>query len=313
MSEYLTTKEVAAYLRLNEKKVYALVAEGKLPAARLSGKWIFPRDLIDQWVAGCTVYPASGLMGALLDQMVVIQGSDDWLLGNLVELFQAETGVPIPTSATGSLAGLRAVSDGLAHMAGCHVDNDQVRETLNLAEGCYLVSLFDRQQGLIYDRKSQADLEGLAQVAARGLRWADRQPQSGTYRLVERLFAQVGASTAGLQRVGPLRTHLELALTILQAKADVGLGIQVAADTCGLDFMPLHTERYKLAVPVAFVSHPMVARFMEFLLSNLQSGDPVAGYGLEPCGQLEVIAAPDRPQRPKREAPSPAWVEGMGK
>ena len=37
MAEYLTTREVAKYLRLNEKKVYALVADGQLPAARISG------------------------------------------------------------------------------------------------------------------------------------------------------------------------------------------------------------------------------------------------------------------------------------
>lgn len=48
MAESLTTREVARYVRLNEKKVYALVSEGQLPAARLSGKWLFPKHLIDQ-------------------------------------------------------------------------------------------------------------------------------------------------------------------------------------------------------------------------------------------------------------------------
>ena len=79
MADYLTTREVARYLRLNEKKVYALVSEGQLPAARLSGKWLFPKHLIDQWVERKTVIPVSGLMGALLGEMIVIQGSDDWL------------------------------------------------------------------------------------------------------------------------------------------------------------------------------------------------------------------------------------------
>lgn len=36
---YFTTKEVAMYLHLNEKKIYAMVAEGKLPAARPTS-WI---------------------------------------------------------------------------------------------------------------------------------------------------------------------------------------------------------------------------------------------------------------------------------
>jgi len=39
MAEYLTTKEAAKYLKLNEKKLYELVSKGLMPAARISGKW----------------------------------------------------------------------------------------------------------------------------------------------------------------------------------------------------------------------------------------------------------------------------------
>jgi excisionase family DNA binding protein len=71
MAQYLTTREVAAYLRLNEKKVYELVAQGQLPAARISGKWLFPKHLVDQWVERNTLYPfgpnfsAPGVTGLL--------------------------------------------------------------------------------------------------------------------------------------------------------------------------------------------------------------------------------------------------------
>ena len=44
MPEYLSSSEVARYLKLNQKKVYALVAAGQLPAARISGKWCFQRS-----------------------------------------------------------------------------------------------------------------------------------------------------------------------------------------------------------------------------------------------------------------------------
>jgi len=87
MAEYLTTKEIARYLRINEKKVYDLVARGELPAARISGKWLFPKHLVDQWVERNTVYPAHGLMGAVLDELVVVQGSDDWLFSQASERF----------------------------------------------------------------------------------------------------------------------------------------------------------------------------------------------------------------------------------
>ena len=49
-SRFMNVREVARYLQVNEKKVYALVSEGSIPATRLTGKWLFPRDLVDQWM-----------------------------------------------------------------------------------------------------------------------------------------------------------------------------------------------------------------------------------------------------------------------
>jgi len=208
----------------------------------------------------------------------------------------------------GSVAGLDALDAGLAHLAGCHVDNAQVARSLHLFEGCYLVNLFERKQGLLVDRRRHPEVSGLADVVERGLTWADRQPGSGTYRLAERLFAEAGLEMTGIERSGPHGSHLELALAIVQGQADCGLGIQVAAERCGLDFVGLHTERYKLAVPVAFSAHPTVARFMAFLLDQLRREPGVPGYGLEPLGLLEVIGAPDAPPRPRRRTPPPDWA-----
>ncbi|MGD9710380.1 MAG: helix-turn-helix domain-containing protein, partial [Halothiobacillaceae bacterium] len=38
----LDTREAAAFLHLNEKKLYELAKNGELPAARVGGKWLFP-------------------------------------------------------------------------------------------------------------------------------------------------------------------------------------------------------------------------------------------------------------------------------
>ena len=44
------TKELAEYLSINEKQVYRLIKERRIPATRITGKWLFPRQLIDEWV-----------------------------------------------------------------------------------------------------------------------------------------------------------------------------------------------------------------------------------------------------------------------
>ncbi|MCD4741424.1 MAG: helix-turn-helix domain-containing protein, partial [Desulfobacteraceae bacterium] len=50
MSKLFSTKEVAVFLKVNEKMVYSLIAEKGLPATKVTGKWLFPLDLIEQWV-----------------------------------------------------------------------------------------------------------------------------------------------------------------------------------------------------------------------------------------------------------------------
>ena len=48
--ELMTTKEVAAYLRIKERKVYELISARRIPCIRVAGKWLFPKVLIDLWV-----------------------------------------------------------------------------------------------------------------------------------------------------------------------------------------------------------------------------------------------------------------------
>lgn len=49
--EIMTLKEVAEYLKVAEKTVYRLVADGKLPGFKVGGSWRFKRVDIDAWIA----------------------------------------------------------------------------------------------------------------------------------------------------------------------------------------------------------------------------------------------------------------------
>jgi putative molybdopterin biosynthesis protein len=50
LQEMMNVKEVAQYLRINEKLVYMLARDRRIPATRVTGKWIFPKHLIDEWI-----------------------------------------------------------------------------------------------------------------------------------------------------------------------------------------------------------------------------------------------------------------------
>ena len=49
-SDYLTTKELAELLRIKERKVYELATDGAIPVSRVTGKLLFPRELVELWV-----------------------------------------------------------------------------------------------------------------------------------------------------------------------------------------------------------------------------------------------------------------------
>ena len=46
----LTARELADYLRLNERTVLKLAAQGQLPGARIGNQWRFKRAVVDAWL-----------------------------------------------------------------------------------------------------------------------------------------------------------------------------------------------------------------------------------------------------------------------
>ena len=58
-TEYLTTRELAALLRIKERKVYDLAASGTVPCSKAMGKLLFPRTEIEAWIAAGRHRPES--------------------------------------------------------------------------------------------------------------------------------------------------------------------------------------------------------------------------------------------------------------
>src|SRR5215468_6629459 len=100
MADLLTTEEAADYLRLSERKLYELVADGAVPCTKVTGKWLFPKAALDRWLAAGLSTPAS-LMQASAPP--IVGGSHDPLL----EWALRESGCALATLPEGSEAGLR--------------------------------------------------------------------------------------------------------------------------------------------------------------------------------------------------------------
>ena len=47
---FMTTGEVARYLRVDKYTIYRLVAKGKLPAFKVGNQWRFKRSILERWL-----------------------------------------------------------------------------------------------------------------------------------------------------------------------------------------------------------------------------------------------------------------------
>ncbi len=252
MIDLMTTAEVAAYLRLKERKIYELTRQRRIPCTRVAGKWLFPRRAVDGWIGRHTEYRGASLALA----PPVIAGSHDPLLDWAVR----QSGCDLAMLTAGSEDGLRRLADAQALAAGIHLIDGETgvynvpAVTARGAVGggsigdIVLLEWAWREQGLVVAAGNPLGLHGLADVKRRRARLACRQEGAGAQALLRHLLKQARISYDGLDVVNPpALNETELAALIVDGKADCGLAIRASARRFRLDFVPLQRERFDLA------------------------------------------------------------------
>ena len=227
--EMMDTREVAAYLRLKERRVYDLVRQRAIPHVRATGKLLFPRAQIDAWIAAKG--GASGV--AARARPPIIAGSHDPLL----EWSVRESRCGLAILAGGSRAGVDALARGEATAAATHWLDDAtgdynvplVRATLAGAD-VVVLEWARRTQGFLLREGNPHRIHRIPDLARKRLRIATRQPESGSHRLFQHLLVRAGISPESLDWL-PRAAHAEteLAAIVRDGLADVGLGIEAAA------------------------------------------------------------------------------------
>ena len=246
--ELMTVKEVARYLSLNEKKIYALAKEGSIPCTKVTGKWMFPKRLVDRWLETSV----SG--GRSLDS-ISIKGSHDPALELLAsEVHDRFPRLTILSAHVGSLEGLMMLGRGGSHMSGVHLYDPEsneynitfVRRYLHSPEPV-VVHFLDREQGLIMPKGNPLGIRGFEDLARSGVRFINRQEGSGTRLLLDHHLTSLGIAPGRIEGYTRcVSTHTEVASAVRSGRADAGLGVRAAA--AGLDFMPVTKERYDFVV-----------------------------------------------------------------
>ncbi len=257
MKKLLSTKEVARFLGVNEKMIYSLVSDKGLPATKITGKWVFPLHLVEQWVETNTInYPEPSTILPPYHGLLIIAGSNDPLLDRAISLFNSIYPDNVAVFGNlGSMGGLRALRQNLCHMASSHLLSDSEDDynfdsaTKELDKMPAVVNFCQREQGIILQKGNPKNITDVASLGKKGIRIVNRPLGTGTRLLFDRELVKAGLNGEKINGYEKeLGRHLDVGLEILAGKADAGPGIKAVASLLGLDFLPLRWERFDLLV-----------------------------------------------------------------
>lgn len=297
VTDFMSVREVARYLGINEKKVYFLAKANKIPSTRVTGKWLFPKQLIDRWIEeSASRNMAPGALTTDRAAVLLAAGSDDPSLSVLQDFYGAQHGAAALFMATvGSRAGLESIRSGVADFATAHL-----LEPARLGRGrrggeeslpneSLVVQLFYRELGWLVPKGNPLGIESVRDLARPNLRFVNRQPGSGTRIYLDQQLARArvsGKRIAGYDEV--VSTHLEVGLRVMSGRCDAGLATRTAAQLVGLEFVPLTRERFDMVVP----KDRFLTRAMQNVLSVIASRHfrdrvgALGGYDVSESGRI---------------------------
>jgi len=250
---FLTVPELAQLLHVNEKKIYKLAGEGDIPGTKITGKWIFPRHLVEDWIA-------ENSHGGVMSDRLIIAGSDDRFINQVCNhtAIEHQQSALVSYSPCGTRHGLRMLDTRRAD--ACFINwgatDPNARRHLGLLRGYknhgswVVVRCLQRKQGLILSRQFENRISGMEQgeikigeleniLTDSTLRWAQRNTDSGAERLLEDLCSTSSSNYQSLSIATINNTERSAVGAVSTGEADATCGTQATAHEFQLPFIPV--------------------------------------------------------------------------
>jgi excisionase family DNA binding protein len=291
LPRFLDVRQAAQYLNLNEKKVYALVSEGRIPGTKVTGKWMFPRDLIDRWMLESS-------HGGLLCDRMIMAGSDDPLLHRVVGNLTRDLGprALVSYAPTGARLGLELLQGHRADACPIHwgpSEESHLRHPALLGQygghrRWVLIRAFRREQGVMLRQDLGGEGLDLAALLRSPLRWAMRQEGAGTRRFFDEALIRHGVEARTLNTAVTALSERDAAAAIALDQADAAPGARATAAEAGLAFAPTGWESFDFALERGI----WFRQLFQDLIARLQGPETatlaalLGGYDLAEAGRL---------------------------
>lgn len=255
--KFITTREVADLLNVNEKMVYSLVSEKGLPATKVTGKWLFPKRMVEEWLELNIVNgPIKAAALSSDSGRLLLAGSDDPLFQKALSLYHQHYPESVGFFANvGSMGGLKCLRRGLCHIGVCHLlQNDEKEYNFDFAEQeldnmPVFVNFSKRRQGLVVQKGNPKKIHSITDLAQDNITIVNRPLGTGTRLLLDYEISRSDIHAKQIKGYDcEVLRHIDAGLEVLAGRADAAPAIQPVTSMLDLDFIPLRWERFDLLV-----------------------------------------------------------------
>ncbi len=294
--KFITTREVAELLKVNEKMVYSLVSEKGLPATKITGKWMFPRRLVEEWLEVNIINAPIRTAMSSDSGRLLLAGSDDPLFQKTLSLFHAKVSNTVAFFANvGSMGGLKSLRRGLCHIGVCHLLQDDNEEynfdfaEQELEKAPVFMNFSRREQGILVQKGNPNNISTIADLANDDVTIVNRPLGTGTRLLLDCEIAKSDISAKDIKGYDQeMSRHIDTGLEILAGRADAAPAIRAVAGMLDLDFIPLRWERFDLLISRERFFEQGIQSFLGILHDPefVESAESFDGYDVSLRGKM---------------------------
>lgn len=229
-----------------------------------------------------------------------VHASHGFAVSKLWETLGRETNLTLDLRYVSNQNSLASLAHDRCDVAGIHLPQGELRKVSIAATARLLrprvhrlVGLVTGEMGLMVKRGNPLQVASIEQLSDPGVRFVNRNPDSGTRLLFDRLLAEHGldgSSINGYERVE--FTHAAVAAYVASDMADVGFGLEAAARQFDLDFVRLVTEDYFFVCRKQFLESEPMVRMLAIIRSEkfVTAISRLPGYRCKDAGSVKTLS-----------------------